>query len=262
MASTTLVERSNSEVSSILSNASSLREEAIRAKDMVEIGYMKLAKCLYDIYTQNVYQVWDFPNFENYIDSELQFNYRKAMYLVEIYNKALMLNMDMDRLERLGWTKAKELIRVVDQSNAEEWIEIAENSTAKELNFKVKTEKDSQRDKSSVIDDTPTITTITLKLGMVEHAIIKDALEESARLINTEDIALAFANICQEWSESKGIVPILTTLEDHIEHLERIYGRRLSIQGTISTHEEEEEEDDEVSVTKNKEDSDEFEELF
>jgi hypothetical protein len=262
MPKTTVIERSANEVSTILSNANNLREEALRAKDMVEIGYMKLAKCLYDIYTQNVYQTWDFPSFESYIDSELQFNYRKAMYLVEIYNKALMLNMDMERLERLGWTKAKELIRVVDQSNAEEWMDIAEKSTAKELNFKVKTERDLQEDKSSVIDNAPTTTTITLKLGMVEHAIIKDALEESTKLINTDDIALALANICQEWSELKGVVPLLTSLEDHIEHLERVYNRKLTIGGTISDNEEEYEEEDDEAVVDQKVSDEELEELF
>lgn len=260
MPSTTVIERSASEVTTILSNANLLREEAMRAKDMVEIGYMKLAKCLYDIYTQNVYQAWDFPSFESYIDAELQFNYRKAMYLVEIYNKALMLNMDMGRLERLGWTKAKELIRVVDQNNAEEWMDIAEKSTAKELNFKVKTERDAQEDKSSVIDSAPTTTTITLKLGMVEHAIIKDALEESSRLINTEDIALALANICQEWSEVKGVVPLLTSLEDHIDHLERIYGRKLTIGGAISNIVEDDEDEDEDLVVEKS--TDDLEELF
>lgn len=262
MPKTTLIERSSNEVSSIIANSAAIRQETLQARDMVEIGYMKLAKCLYDIYTQNIYQTWDFPNFENYVDSELQFNYRKAMYLVEIYNKALLLNMDMERLERIGWTKAKELIRVVDQNNADEWMDVAEKSTTKELNFKIKTEKESQLDHTSIVEEVPTVTTITFKLGMAEKTLVSEALEESARLINSDDFALALANIASEWLEMKGVVPLQTTLEDHIEHLERIYGRKLIVSGPIIVEDENDEEDDEEPVAKSKEDTDEFEELF
>jgi hypothetical protein len=248
---TTMLERESSGMTSAVNADQLLREEAIRAKDMVELGYMKLAKCLYDIYNQSLYQNWDFLTFENYVDTELQINYRKAMYLVEIYNKALLLNMDMVRLEKLGWTKARELIRVVDQANADEWLSVAESSTFKELNVLVKQEKDKTVDRASVIDEVPTITTITFKLGMVEHAIIRDALDESSRLINTEDLTLALANICQEWGELKGVVPLQTTLEDHIEHLERIYGRKLVISGIAGSVDDlEDEEDDEEDFLK------------
>lgn len=263
MSKTTIIERSASEISSIIASSATIRQEALQARDMVEVGYMKLAKCLYDIYTQNIYQTWNFSNFESYVDTELQFNYRKAMYLIEIYNKALMLNMDMERLERIGWTKAKELIRIVDQNNTDEWLEVAENSTTKELNFKIKTEKESKVDTASVIDDAPSITTITFKLGMAEKSLISEALEESARLINSDDYALAFANIAAEWLEMKGVVPLQTTLEDHIEHLERIYGRRLIISESIESANEEDilsdyEEDDTVAVKAD----DDLEELF
>ena len=262
MPKTTVIERSASEVSSIIASSTAIRQETLQARDMVEIGYMKLARCLYDIYTQNMYQTWDFPSFESYVDAELQFNYRKAMYLVEIYNKALMLNMDMERLERIGWTKAKELIRIVDQNNADEWLEVAENSTTKELNFKIKTEKESNSDTASVVEDVPTITTITFKLGMAEKALISEALEESARLINSDDFALAFANIASEWLEMKGVVPLQTTLEDHVEHLERIYGRKLTIAGVIEASEEEYEEDDDEIAVEGKVSDEELEELF
>lgn len=230
MGTVTIVER---ETTPTIANSPEqlIREEAIRAKDMVEFGYMKLARCLYDIYNQNLYQKWDYITFENYIDNELQINYRKAMYLVEIYNKAMMLNMDMGRLEKIGWTKARELIRVVDQVNADEWMSIAENATVKELNVLVRQEKDKGEDRASIVDEVPLITTITFKLGMAEHALIRDALDESMRLLNTEDLALGFANICSEWLEQKGVVPIQTTLEDYIEHLEKAYGKKLVVSG-------------------------------
>ena len=74
MPKTTVIERSASEVSSIIASSTAIRQETLQARDMVEIGYMKLARCLYDIYTQNMYQTWDFPSFESYVDAELQFN--------------------------------------------------------------------------------------------------------------------------------------------------------------------------------------------
>lgn len=241
-----------------------LREEAIKAKEMIDTGYMILARCLYDIYHQDIYSTyWNFVSFEDYIDSEIQITYRKAMYLVEIYGKAKLLNMDMNRLEKMGWSKARELIRIVDESNVEEWMTIAENSTVKELNMQVRQEKDKSSEKSSIIEDAPVITTITFKLGMAEHAIIDDALQESKAMINSDDLALAFANICQEWIEAKGIVPVSASLEDRVNYLEKIYGVKLAIVGGNLEAEdasdvEEDDEDEEAlsTVDDNDEDDD------
>jgi hypothetical protein len=247
---TKVITRKSQAVMHTLSPQDLLREEAVRAKDMIESGYMLLARCLYDIYHQDVYSTyWNYINFEDYIDKEIQIAYRKAMYLVEIYGKAKLLNMDMDRLERMGWSKARELIRIVDESNVSEWMDRAENCTVKELNIQVKKEKDKTADKSSIVEEAPIITTITFKLGMAEHAIIDDALQESKSLINSNDLALALANICQEWMESKGVVPQHSTLEDHIAHLQQIYGRKLVISGvspteTITNSVDDEDEDD------------------
>lgn len=245
-----VVSRNSQVAMPTLSPQDLLREEAVRARDMVDNGYMLLAKCLYDIYHQDVFSThWNYSSFEDYIDNEIQIAYRKAMYLIEIYGKAKLLNMDMARLERMGWSKARELIRVVDESNANEWMDRAENCSVKELNVFIKQEKDKTSDKSSVIEETPIITTITFKLGMAEHAIIDDALQESKKLINNSDLALSLANICQEWLEVKGVVPIQASLEDHILHLEKIYGRKLIISGIAPGMDDtEEEEDDEDLV--------------
>ena len=247
MAKATVTHREEAVIPPTKSVEQELREEALEARNMVEIGYMKLARCLYDIYYRDAFRTWDYSTFEDYVDSELQINYRKAMYLIEIYNKATMLNMDLARLENIGWTKARELVRIVDQSNTDEWLSIAEESTAKELSFKVKIEKDKLDDRASVSDAVPSTTTITLRLGMAENAIIQEAVEQSASLINTDDLALALANICQEWVELKGISPAHTSLEDHMDLLEEIYGQRLMIVGTVGrVHEEEEDEGEEA----------------
>ena len=228
-----VIERS--ETASVVTSDQLLREEAIDAKNMVERGYMKLARCLYDIYKQNVYTKWDYITFEGYVDAELQINYRKAMYLIEIYNKAKMLDMDMERLEKLGWTKARELLKVVDQQNADEWMSTAENSTVKELNIQIRQEKDKSELSGSVIDEVPTITSVTFKMGMVEHGLLKDALDESQRLINSTDPVLALANICMEWAEMKGVVPLQTPLEDRILFMEKAYGVKLVVSGKASS---------------------------
>lgn len=260
---TKVISRNSQTAMPILTPQDLLREEALKARDMVDQGYMLLAKCLYDIYHQDVFNThWNYTSFEDYIDNEIQIAYRKAMYLVEIYGKAKLLNMDMARLERMGWSKARELIRVVDESNVDEWMSKAENCTVKELNIQVKQERDKSSDKSSIVEEAPIITTITFKLGMAEHAIIDDALNESKSLINTSDLALALANICQEWMEAKGVVPQHSTLEDHILHLQQVYGRKLVVAGvdtSSAADEDDEDEEEQVvipAVTKPKVDDD------
>jgi hypothetical protein len=229
---------SRSESMSEQSSDQLVRDEALKARDMVETGYMKLARCLYDIYQQSLYAKWEYVSFENYIDVELQIAYRKALYLVDVYNMAVNFNLDTVRLEKIGWTKTREVAKIINSENADEWLTMAENCTVKELMVAVKAEKEGILPKSNVVDELPTTSTVTFKLGMIEHAIIRDALDESLRLINTDDLALAFTNICQEWCEYKGAAPEQSTLEDHMEHLEKMYGKKLAIVGDSSSLDE------------------------
>lgn len=56
-------------------------------------------------------------DFQQYIEQELGVKYRKARYLISIYECFSKLGLDEQRLSAMGWSKAKELVRVVNKDN-------------------------------------------------------------------------------------------------------------------------------------------------
>jgi hypothetical protein len=63
---------------------------------------------------------------------------RKAYYLVEISRTFEPLQVSRARLHDLGWTKVQLIAREVNQDNVEEWLELAESLSTKQLERKMK----------------------------------------------------------------------------------------------------------------------------
>jgi hypothetical protein len=50
--------------------------------------------------------------------NELNIQYRKGMYLIEIYNVSRRYNLDERQLAEIGWSKMKEIANKVTAENA------------------------------------------------------------------------------------------------------------------------------------------------
>lgn len=118
-----------------------IRNRAKRLAEQVETGYLELGEILYRIYDAPVdgnplggavLTKWGYGNIGEYAEKELNLHYKKAQRLVRIfYRVEVELNgFDDARLKkrfiRLGWSKARELVRILTKQNAEEWISKAE----------------------------------------------------------------------------------------------------------------------------------------
>lgn len=235
----------------LINSDSVLRNDTIKARDMVESGYVRLAGYLHKIYHDKTYAAWGFETFEDYINRELSIGYRKALYLIDFESKSLLFNIDPARFEKIGWTKARELLRILDYNNVEEWLHLAERVTCKELTVLIKEARDSKfqnkgstalpdldvdnhprsgvKQRGPSITDTTSKTSIVFKVAAVEKLVVKEALEESRKLLDTEDTSLALANICQDWLEIKGVVPQHVPLEDRLKLIEQTYNVKLKV---------------------------------
>lgn len=203
-----------------------VRKQIKVARSSVEKGYMDLAKLLSEIYHKEYHLEWGFANFEAYCDMELDFQYRKAKYLVEIWDKVKTLNIDQKRLEAIGWTKLRELVKVMDAENVEEWLERAESSSYRELHTTISTRIGS--------GETPEqITTFKLRMDAGEAAIIMEALDAAKSMLSSdkENETLALQMICQDWMEFHGHSPEKTPLAVHVGYLEKIYGIKITVIG-------------------------------
>lgn len=76
--------------------------------------------------------------FERYCIAELGLQYRKARYLINIYVDFRNAGLGANDLVRIGWTKGRHLIKVLNSDNAQEMIELAENNTVESLIDEIK----------------------------------------------------------------------------------------------------------------------------
>jgi hypothetical protein len=119
--------------------ATGLRARAKALVKKLEDGYMDLAKLLWQVYDTPVdgdpknkplFMEWGFRSFGEYAEQELGIHQRKAERLRKIWKALVDLDLGPDfqsRVARLGWTKVRELIRVMTDTNAEEWVAKAEH---------------------------------------------------------------------------------------------------------------------------------------
>ena len=76
--------------------------------------------------------------FERYCINDLGIKYRKARYLINIYVDFSNAGLNGHDLARIGWTKARNLLKVLDENNAQELIALAEANTVESLVDEIK----------------------------------------------------------------------------------------------------------------------------
>jgi len=114
-----------------------LRSRVLVLRDEMGEAYFELGRLLHRINKDGLYVHWLGPNgkpyesFHDYVEHEVDFEFRKAKYLMSIwwwFAEELGDKEVMEKVKQIGWTKAAMLVGVVDSKNADAWI-----SKAKEL---------------------------------------------------------------------------------------------------------------------------------
>ena len=199
-----------------------LRTEVIEAKNASEQAYWRLASALYIVWNESAYDEWGYDSFGDYVDNELSMQRRKAQYLVAIAGWFGEQSEQVQSwVKQLGWTKARELIGVVDESNANEWRDIAENSSLRELTTAVKEAKaeNNVSNPSSGGETKPKRKNFALFEDQMSN--VSSALSKAMSLANTEKEGHALDLICTEYlSQNTG----LNTLNDYLSRIENVIG--------------------------------------
>lgn len=223
-----------------------VREQLKEIVTQVEESYIDLARLLAETYHKEFYLAWGFDTFEKYCEEELDFQYRKAMYFVEIWDKTKSLNIPKSKLTKLGWTKLKDLVTVMDEENAKEWIEKASDMTTREVTDAVKITKRADPTANAVV---PSITTMTLRMGESEANIILEAIEEAKRICESDNAIVALEMICQDWMVEKGVGSQRRSIHDHVRYLEQTYGVSINVGSKKSSKKKEVEDEDDGTIT-------------
>jgi hypothetical protein len=136
-----------------------IRQRARELAHDLEHGYLELAQLLYLVYDRTedgdpknppLYMAWGYKTFADYVDTDLGFNIRKAQRLRHIWFKLEVELTGLDpklkkRLVDLGWSKLRELVRVLTLKNASEWVDKAENMSFVQLEDSIRAYIDAEK---------------------------------------------------------------------------------------------------------------------
>ena len=118
-----------------------VRHRARFLADQVEMGYLELGELLYRLYDApldgdpnagSVIASWGYKNIGEFSEKELNIHYKKAQRLMRIFYRVNVEMGGLDngelltRFRKVGWSKARELVRVMTKETAEFWIAKAE----------------------------------------------------------------------------------------------------------------------------------------
>ena len=165
--------------------------------------------------------------FANYLDEKLGMNYRKAMYLIDLYETFTRLGVSEERLATIGWSKAKEFISAATPDNIDTLIEYAATHTRNEVVDFVKSEMVDASDGSNRVEMTKFSFSVTKEAA----ANIEAGLATAKSQCNSDKTGDQFEFIVSEWRQMNSGIEV--PLDDAISILEAKYGVKLVIDESV-----------------------------
>ena len=202
--------------------------------ESVDFSYFKLGGVLSAIQENNWWADTGYGKFSDFIPGEFGLQYRKAMYLIEIYDGLVEADIPWSKVSGIGWTKLKELAKILTTENVDYWVERANNLSTLNLIEEVKAYKANglSADGTTAPDSTG-VSTITFKVHPDQKESILQAIEQALEEANTEFKGVALEAICLNYlaggSTKKTPAPSLmslmekTSLESVFETFEAVF---------------------------------------
>lgn len=188
--------------------------------DNIDHDYFRLGGVLSVIQQQGWYLDKGFENFRAYVEADCGMQYRKSMYLIQIYNGLVESGVAWDDVKHLGWTKLKELAAILTPDNVAEWVALAENMTVLQLQEYIKAqtagsvEGGSKSDGKDVKSESKKTTTMTFKLHEDQKQTIREALDKCKHETGTEVDTVALENICLNFLGGESKLAKIPTLAE------------------------------------------------
>lgn len=208
--------------------AEEVRDRINQVKDTIETSYAELAQLLYEVQEQGFFVGYGYESFKEYAEDELGIGYRKARYLVVIAGAVARAGVDWDRVVSIGWTKMRTIAKLLTPTNAEEWLDRAENSTQDQL---LELTKNVGPGETLDVNDTPKIHNIQLRMNEDQASIILDATGHAKRVIDSDSMVDALEHICYDYFQSSAEGPSKTDLRKVLTWVERTYAVKLIPEG-------------------------------
>jgi hypothetical protein len=139
-----------------------------------------------------------------YVKEQLNIEYRKAMYLIDIYFKFNKFGIDSAKVAALGWTKASKIASVMSEDNAAELVELAETNTVSDLSENIKA---NYKEVGGTKGERKKLVTFKFKLFEDSAEVVKTALENAAAALGYKKLDQAFEHVVTEWATEHPMKP-------------------------------------------------------
>ena len=166
--------------------------EAIRLAENIETNYFKLGGVLNLIHQNTWFEGYE--SFGLFVFEKFGFQERKAKYLIEIYKELVTKQIPWAKVQHLGWTKLKDLARVLTQDNVDEWVAKAEKVTVLELQAMLKATQ-APDDGAPATKTTDDVTVLKFKLKADQLETVQSGLNKAKAELGTEFDNVALENV-------------------------------------------------------------------
>lgn len=161
--------------------------------------YLRMSELLYEVQVNKYHIEFDYGNFSDYVQEELDMKPRKANYLVSIADAVYRLGIPWNNLKGIGWRKTAVVVPQLTQDNYTELLNEARVSSLPVLNEKVKALKQGKEEPGN-----PPIK-ITVFLSEDEHSILSSAIEHMENEYGVKTRGKALASICYQFLKDEDI---------------------------------------------------------
>lgn len=171
----------------------------------------KIGGVLYHVRSTKAYQELDDKFKENggfalYVKEHLNIEYRKAMYLLDIYYKFNLYGIDAAKVQELGWTKCSKIAAVMTEENAEELVALAEGNTVADLNDNIKESYSKSAAASQTPGETRKKILFKFRLWQDQATGVSEVIQAAANKLGSKTLDDAFEHIVMEWAAEHQMV--------------------------------------------------------
>lgn len=184
-------------------SADDARKKADELMDGTEFSTFQLGGVFSQVNHKKYFAEYGFNGFKGWVETTYGIQYRKAMYLVQIYDAVRDHDINWDQIKHLGWTKLKTLLNpnsnLITAENLPEWVKKAENMTVLQLESAVKSSKGTSAGEQASEQDMNATTKITFAAHADQKETIRSALEKAKELSGTSSDTVALEMIATEF---------------------------------------------------------------
>lgn len=195
-------EQEDQEILGLVNDAEDILELARETVEESSALEYKLGGVLFHVRKSEAYKELDERyaekgGFSLYLLEHLNVEYRKAMYLIDIYYKWNKFGLEPAKVAQIGWAKAAKIAAVMNEETAEELIELAEANTVADLVEHIKT---TYKEVGGTKGEKKVIKLFKFKLAESSGIAVEEVLQSVAAGMGLKSLDEAFEHIVMEWS--------------------------------------------------------------